>query len=58
MDWVRGSAIGRGSSSVIHLAFHCRSYPAPTIHAVKSAPLSSASLLHREEAIPHKRSPI
>ncbi|PKU67695.1 hypothetical protein MA16_Dca014068 [Dendrobium catenatum] len=58
MDWVRGSAIGRGSSSVVHHAFHCRSYPAPTIHAVKSAPLSSASLLQRDKAIPHKTSPI
>ncbi|PKU59833.1 hypothetical protein MA16_Dca028945 [Dendrobium catenatum] len=51
MDWVRGSTIGRGSSSAVHLAFHRRSYPAPTIHAIKSAPLSYASLLQREEAI-------
>ncbi|PKU76310.1 hypothetical protein MA16_Dca019539 [Dendrobium catenatum] len=44
-------AIGRGSYSAVHLAFRRRSYPSPTIHAVKSAPLSSASLLQREEAI-------
>ncbi|XP_020705164.1 mitogen-activated protein kinase kinase kinase 18-like [Dendrobium catenatum] len=50
MNWVRGSAIGRGSSAAVHLAFR-RSCPSPTIHAVKSAPLSSSSLLQREEAI-------
>lgn len=51
MDWVRGAAIGQGSSATVYLAFN-RSFPSTTF-AVKSTPLSSASLLQREEAILH-----
>ncbi|PKU62366.1 mitogen-activated protein kinase kinase kinase 18-like [Dendrobium catenatum] len=46
MDWVRGAAIGRGSSAAVHIAFN-RSFPSTTF-AVKSSAHSSSSLLRHE----------
>ncbi|PKA61475.1 Mitogen-activated protein kinase kinase kinase YODA [Apostasia shenzhenica] len=49
MDWVKGAALGKGSFGSVNVAVR-RSMPAELM-AVKSAPLSSASVLRREEAI-------
>ncbi|XP_020591201.1 mitogen-activated protein kinase kinase kinase YODA-like [Phalaenopsis equestris] len=49
MDWVRGAAIGQGSSAAVYVAFH-RSFPSAAF-AVKSTSLTSSTLLQREEVV-------
>ncbi|KAG0462708.1 hypothetical protein HPP92_021184 [Vanilla planifolia] len=49
LGWVRGAAIGRGSSGAVHVAYS-RGCP-PDVLAVKSAPLCASSFLRREESV-------